>query len=262
MATSLPTPTSVTQNLPSPFLQGAYTALGEQLLPLIATSAAIPVTTFTGSQFVAGLSDLQNQAIQGAGGLGSMLGPDAYQQYMSPYQQNVISSTLANYDIQAQQGALQNPANAIAAGAFGGARQGVQQGVYQSQSDLNRALLQSQLLNQGYTQASQQALQQEQAQQGLGAYQAQLGAQQQQAAQNVLTAQQQQAQQLAYEPYTQLGLVGQQLTGLAGGFPTQVQTYNPVQPVSPIQTALGAGLGSLGLFGSLGKTLGGLTSLG
>jgi len=248
-----PVPTAVTQNLPSPYLEGALTALGNSLLPLLSSTNALPTSTYTGSQFVAGQSDLQQQAAQQAAGLGSMLGPNAYQQYMSPYQQNVINTTLSQYDVQAQKGALANPAAAINAGAFGGARQGVEQANYQSQSDLNRALLQAQLQQQGYTQASQQALQQEQAAQGLGTYQAQLGAQQQQTAQNVLAAQQQQAQQLAYEPYTRLGLVGQQLTGLAGGFPTQVQTYNPVQSISPIQTALGAGLGSLGVLGGLGK---------
>ena len=30
-----PTPTQVTQNLPSPYLTGAFTALGERLLPLL-----------------------------------------------------------------------------------------------------------------------------------------------------------------------------------------------------------------------------------
>jgi Arc/MetJ-type ribon-helix-helix transcriptional regulator len=248
-----PTPTAVTQNLPSPYLEGALTALGNSLLPLLSSANALPTSTYTGSQFVAGQSDLQNQAAQNAAGLGSLTGANAYQQFMSPYQQNVINTTLGQYDIQAQQGLQPLSAQAISAGAFGGARQGVQNAAYQSQSDLNRAALQAQLEQSGYQNAQQQALSQLQAQQGLGTYQSQLGAQQQTTAQNVLTAQQQAAQAAAFAPYTQYGLVGQQLTGLAGGFPTQVQTYNPVQPISPIQ----AGLGTLtGLGGLAGKIFG------
>jgi hypothetical protein len=80
-----------------------------------------------------------------------------YQQYMSPYQQQVINPTLQQYDIQSQIQRQQYPAAAIQAGAFGGARCGVEQAQYQSQSDLNRALLQSSLEQQGYTQALNQA---------------------------------------------------------------------------------------------------------
>ena len=43
---SIPTPTSVTQNLPSPYLTGAFTALGERLLPLLAPEQAIKTSTY------------------------------------------------------------------------------------------------------------------------------------------------------------------------------------------------------------------------
>jgi hypothetical protein len=33
-----PTPTSVQQNLPAPYIEGALTALSERLLPLLSTS--------------------------------------------------------------------------------------------------------------------------------------------------------------------------------------------------------------------------------
>jgi hypothetical protein len=72
---------------------------------------------------------------------------------MSPYQQEVIGTTLQEYDIQAQKGAQGVPAAAIAAGAFGGGREGVQRAEYQSASDRNRAALQAQLLQQGFGQA-------------------------------------------------------------------------------------------------------------
>jgi hypothetical protein len=138
---------------------------------------------------------------------------------------------------------------------------------------MNRALLQSQLLNQGFGQAqtaAQNAYQQQlaaaQQQQGLGSFQQglgqanqqqlgnqitglnTLGGQQQQYQQSVLDAQTAAAKEAAFSPYTQYGLVGQQLTSLMGGFPNQVQTYNAgAQPPSTMQTLLGAGLGGVGL---------------
>ena len=294
----IPTPTQVTQNLPSPYLTGAFTALGERLLPLLSTSAAIPTTTY--AQQIAPQSELTKQAqalasglggyqpyLQQAGALGTQaqqtlggaqqyMGPQAYQQFMSPYQQEIINTTLANYDIQAQKGLSPLAASAIGAGAFGGARQGIERAGYQTQSDLNRAQLQAQLLGQGFNQAQQQAAQAyqqqlglAQAQQGQGQYQqglaslapqlltqqigttGQLGAQQQAYQQAILDAQAAAAKEAAFEPYTRYGLVGQQLTGLGGGFPTQVQTYQPTQPVSPLQSYLGTAVGLGGLAGKI-----------
>ena len=287
-----PTPTSVQQNLPAPYIEGAATALTEKLLPLLSK----PIDTASYAQQIAPQSALTQQAQtlagglgayqpylqqagalgtqaqQTLGGLGQYMGPQAYQQFMSPYQQEIINTTLANYDVQAQKGIAPLTAGAIGAGAFGGARQGIQQAAYQTQSDLNRAQLQAQLLGQGFSQAQQQAgqayqqqLAAAQAQQGLGQYQGalgqsaqqlasnqiqglqQLGQQQQAYQQAILDAQAAAAKEAAFSPYTQYGLVGQQLTGLMGGFPTTVQTYNPVQPVSPLQAGLGtlAGLGGL-----------------
>jgi len=293
-----PTPTAVQQNLPAPYIEGAATALTEKLLPLLSA----PINTASYAQKIAPQNALTQQAQGLTGGLGSYqpyleqagqlgmgaqqtlagaqqyAGPQAYQQFMSPYQQDVINTTLANYDVQAQRGISPLSAQAVGAGAFGGARQGIQQAGYQTQSDLNRAQLQAQLLNQGFGQAqtaAQNAYQQQlaaaQQQQGLGSFQQGLGQSAQQLAGNqiqglsTLGSQQQAYQQsindaasaaakeAAFSPYTQYGLVGQQLTGLMGGFPTQVQTYNPVQPVSPLQ----AGLGTLtGVGGILGKLFG------
>ena len=268
-----PTPTSVTQNLPSPYLTGAFTALGERLLPLLSTSAAIPTTTY--AQQVAPETQLQQQARGLAGGLGDYQqyltqaeqysGPQAYQQFMSPYQQQVIDTTLAEFDKQRQQALAQQQAQAVAGGAFGGAREGVQRAEYGAQTLQDRSALQAQLLQQGFGQAQQAAAQAFQQQQGLASLQPQLlgqqigamtalGQQQQAQQQAVLDAQAAAAKEAAFEPYTRYGLVGQQLTGLAGGFPTQVQTYNPTQPASPLQTLLGTLTGVGGLAGKvLGK---------
>ena len=268
----IPTPTQVTQTLPSPYLTGAFTALGERLLPLLSTSAAINTASY--AQQVAPETQLQQQARGMAGGLGDYQqyltqaeqysGPQAYQQFMSPYQQQVIDTTLSEFDRQRQIAQQQIGAKAIQAGAFGGAREGVQQAEFGAQSLQDRAALQAQLLQQGFGQAQQAAQTAFTQQQGLASLQPQLvsgqigalsalGQQQQQQQQAALDAQAAAAKEAAFEPYTRYGLVGQQLTGLAGGFPGQVQTYNPVQPASTMQTLFGtlAGVGGLA-----GKVLG------
>jgi hypothetical protein len=123
-----------------------------------------------GPQFVAGMDPLTQQAIGMARWswflctlsykqLELQLVLHAYKAYMSPYQQDVIGTTLQEYDIQAQKGAQGVPAAAIAAGAFGGGREGVQRAEYQSASDRNRAALQAQLLQQGFGQAQELAAQ-------------------------------------------------------------------------------------------------------
>jgi hypothetical protein len=269
----IPTPTQVTQNLPSPYLTGAFTALGERLLPLLDPKNAINTASY--AQQVAPESQLQQQARGLAGGLGGYQqyldqaqqysGPQAYQQFMSPYQQEVIDTTLTEFDKQRQMAQQQIGANAVQAGAFGGAREGIQQAEYGAQTLQDRAALQAQLQQQGFGQAQQAAGQAFQQQQGLASLQPQLlgsqigamsalGQQQQAQQQAALDAQAAAAKEAAFEPYTRYGLVGQQLTGLAGGFPTQVQTYNPTQPASPLQSLLGTLTGAGGLAGKvLGK---------
>ena len=264
---SIPTPTSVTQTLPSPYLTGAFTALGERLLPLLSTSAAINTASYAPQ--VAPETQLQQQARGMAGGLGDYQqylnqaqqysGPQAYQQFMSPYQQQVMDTTLTEFDRQKQMALAQQQAQAVAGGAFGGAREGVQRAEYGAQTLQDRAALQAQLLQQGFGQAQQQAAQAFQQQSGLASLQPQLAGQQAQQLgtmggqlgayrQATLDAQAQAARDAAFEPYTRYGLVGQQLTGLVGGFPTQVQTFQQQQqPPSPFQSFLGtvAGLGGL-----------------
>lgn len=59
--------------------------------------------------------------------------------YISPYTNDVVKTTLANYDKQAAEQTAQMQAKAAAAGAFGGSRYGVAQGEFAADSDLNRA---------------------------------------------------------------------------------------------------------------------------
>jgi hypothetical protein len=246
-------PTTISQVLPAPVLEGALTAFTKKLEPLMGA----PIQTAAYAPQIAAESALQQQARTAAGGLGSLVGPQAYQQFMSPYQQEVIDTTLSEYDKQA---ALQRQGigqAAIQAGAFGGGREGVQLAEYDVGSAAKRAAMQAQLLQQGFGQAQQQALAQLQAQQGLGTYQTQLGQAGQAQQQAVLDAAQAAAREAEFEPFTRLGLVGQQLAQIQpGAFPTQTVGYQaPAAPASPLSTALGVGTGiasigsKLGLFG-------------
>ena len=73
--------------------------------------------------------------------------------YMSPYQSQVIDTTLAEFDRQAamRQQAISDAA--VGVGGYGGGREGVMQAEYETQSDKNRAALQAQLQQQGFSQA-------------------------------------------------------------------------------------------------------------
>jgi len=194
-------------------------------------------------------------------------GPGAYQQFMSPYQQDVISTTLAEYDRQRQIAAQAIPAAAIQAGAFGGGREGVQRAEFGAETLQNRAALQAQLLQQGYQAAQQAAGTAFSQQQALAALQPTLtatGIQQLGAAgtsnlayqQAVLDAQRQAAQFAYQEPYQRLSVLGSGITGLLAGQP-QAPYSSQVTPLggagqqaSPLSQALSSaatvyGLGSL-----------------
>jgi hypothetical protein len=101
-----------------------------------------------------GLTDV-GTTLTGAAGL---TGPTAYQAYTSPFQQDVINTTLAEFDRQRQiEEARQSAAVLGVPGAFGGGREGVLQAEFGARSDANRAALQAGLLQQGFTQAQQLA---------------------------------------------------------------------------------------------------------
>ena len=261
---------------------------------------ALQPSPFMGPQFVAGEDPLQTSAIAKAqagvgsyepyltaaqanlgaagtaqAGLGALTGAQAYQPFMSPYQQEVIDTSLAAFDKQAaqQQQALRDQALGVP-GAFGGGREGVQQAAYMAGSDLNRAALQAQLMQQGFGQAqsaAQQAFANQQAiaqgQLGLGSAQmglsnferagmgadigalGQMGSLRQGQAQALLTADQQMKQAQAYEPYGRLSQYGQGITGLAGG--VAGMQYQEPQPAGPWQSALANAIGIGGLYGKI-----------
>jgi hypothetical protein len=302
-----------TRSLPAQFIED----LGKDYAKQLTATTAIPVDTSKFAPTVAGQDVLQQRAAALAGsgvgsfepfiqaaqqqataagqtvgdvgttlsGIAGLTGAPTsaqIQQYMSPYQSQVIDTTLSEFDRQRAIQEKNIADQAIASGAFGGGREGVQRAEYQSQSDRDRAALQAQLLQQGFGQA-QQARQQDiqtrfglgQAQSGLagqqlglGQFQAglagqvpqlqradistlgQVGAAQQAQSQAELDAQRQAARTAAYEPLERLGFFGQGVTGLMGGYPAQYQ-FQSTPAASPLQTALGLGTGLAGIFGAL-----------
>jgi len=283
-------------------LTGAGTALGTAGTTTAGVSPYISAAG-TGLGTAAGLT-----------GTGTGTGAGSIASYMSPYQSQVIDTTLAEFDRQAamrQQGISDQ---AVALGGYGGGREGVMQSEYQLGSDRNRALLEAQMQQQGYGQAAgmrqqdyanQMGLAQGQlglgqAQLGLGSAQAgqagqqagmagqraqlagaqqglasgqlglgqfqqglggalqglqgtdiaragQVGAADQAFAQAQLSAGTELERMKAYEPLERLGIYGQGVTGLMGGYPAQYQ-FTQQPNASPLAQALGVGSTLAGLY--------------
>ena len=132
-----------TQVLPAPFIEAAgQTYLQELQSAIGGLKDPALLSTVMGPQFVAGPGALTTQAQQLASGLGSFepflqtaaaqagqagqfVGPQAYQQFLSPFQKDVIDTTLKEFNVQAAKGIPAIAAQAIGAGAFGGGREGV-----------------------------------------------------------------------------------------------------------------------------------------
>ncbi len=262
-------------------------------------SAPIDTSTFTGRQFVAGEDPLQTQAIgiaqQGVGsyqpfltaaqaaqqqaagtvgGLGGLTGASAYQPFMSPYQQQVIDTTLTEFD-RSRVGDRQSIQDAaVGTGNFGGGREGAMLGEYDARTLADREALRAQMLQSGFQNAQQAAQtaftqggQLAGLQAGLGTQQfglsnfqrqgmgadisalGSLGALRQGQQQAMLGADQQAAQTAAYEPYGRLSQYGSALTGLGGG--VAAPQYAQPQAASPFSTALSTALGVGGLYGKI-----------
>ena len=271
-------------------------------------------------------------------GTGAGTGTGSLASYMSPYQSQVIDTSLAEFDKQAAMRQQAISDQAVALGGFGGGREGVMQAEYQTASDRNRAALQAQLQAQGFSQAqaarqadlqNQMALSQgqlglgqatgslagqqaalaqgqlglgqaqlglgsalagqagqqagmagqrgalaqqqaglAQSQLGLGQYQqglggalqgfqgtdiaraGQVGAADQAFAQAGLDATRELERMRAYEPLERLGIYGQGVTGLMGGYPAQYQ-FTQQPNASPLAQALGVGATLGGLYGKI-----------
>jgi len=240
-------------------------------------------TNMMGAQDYLGAAQAQSTA------QGALSGPTAYQQFMSPYQQDVIDASMTEFDKQSQKGMTGIGQMAAQSGNLGGGREGVMRSEYQSDSDMKRAQLNAQLLQSGFQQAQGQG-NTAFGQQGqlfgnqqnlmtgantLGADQQRMaslvpnlygsdvatlqgaGTNQQLQAQTVLDQQREANRLAAYEPYERLGYMGAGMGNVMGG--AMGQYTSQVTPnQSPLQQAMGIaslgygaykGLGGKNLFG-------------
>ena len=258
------------RTLPAQFIEDAGKDYATQLKGL----TSVPLDTGKFAPTVAAQDPLQAQAYSlGQAGVGAYQpyltqagaysGPAGYESFMSPYQQDIIDTTMADFDKRASQGILGIGQAAAQSGNLGGGREGVMRSEYQSQSDLNRAMLLAQLRQQGFGQAQQAAQtgfnQQMQMGQQLPAWQAgdisqlgQLGGIQQAQAQAQADAQREANRMTAMEPYERMGQYGSGITGLISGYPGQYQTSVMPNP-TPLQTALGTAAVMGGIYGNIGN---------
>ena len=235
----------------------------------------------TQAQMASGLGTMALGQLSGVG-TGAQSFQQGVQDFMSPYQSQVIDASLAEFDRNKQIQEQQIRDQQTALGALGSGRAGVQLAEFGTGAARERALLQAGLLQQGFGQA--QAARQQDIQnrfnvasgtQGLGQFQSnlagqqaqfgqaqqslqgtdisrlgQLGALNQAQTQAGLDAQREAARQAAFLPQEQLDRFAGQVTGIMGGYPGQTQTTNIPNP-TPLQTALGVGTTLAGIYGGL-----------
>jgi len=263
--------------------QQAATQAGLGTLQFDPTSGAISGVTGTG---VASFEPFLQTAQQTLGGVQPFLtaaagrtGPTAFQAFESPYQTAVRDATLASFDEQARQREQAILDQQAKLGVLGSGRAGVQRAEYQRKSDLDRALLQAQLNQAGFTQASDLAARDFSQQGQLANLQSGLFGQQLGLASQVPALQTQalglgqgiaaqdfgfrQAQSDAareanrlqqFEAIDRLARLGQGITGLTpgAGTVTSISGVPAAAAPSPLGSALTAGIGAF----SLGKLFG------
>lgn len=183
-------------------------------------------------------------------------GPTGYQQYMSPYQQDVIDEAVRRQQEYGAQREQQLAASAVGQGAFGGSRFDIARGQLQRGTTEAIGKTVADLQAQNYAQAiarqqqgianllaipgAQQGFEQA-TQAGLGTY----GAGSQQYAQNILNALQQGEQTAMNFPLQRIGEATNIFKGLAYGTPT-----SPGTPLTTSPYLAGAqGIGSLANIG-------------
>ena len=199
---------------------------------------------------------------------GAFAQPGAAQQFMNPYEDQVVQQTMSDIQKAGQQQQNQFSAQANNAGAFGGSRFAV------GQAALGEANLQEQsraagnIRQQGYAQAQQAAQNaaQLQSQQAgmygqLGGQAQQMGVQDintllgiggltQQMGQQGLDFQRQNTMQKMSEPYQKIGF----LSDLFRGIPSAQQTTTATAPPASMGSQLmGLGIAGLGAYGQFGR---------
>ena len=281
----------------APYLEAA----GEKFIDLTSQLAAQPIDTSQFAPTIAGQNVLTQQAQQAAAtqaGLGALQfdpttgavsgvgagtgvagyqpflqqaaaysGPQAYQQFMSPYQQEVIDTSLAEFDKQRAIAQQQLAGTQVAQGAFGQGRGQIAQAEFGAQSLQDRALLEAQLRQQGFSQAQAAAAQAQAQQAGLASLQPSLaqstiqqlgttGTTDLAYQQAVIDAAAQGQQMAAYEPYNRLQFLGSGIGQILSGQPQAYMTATQAPAagtVGPLSQALSSAAGIYGLGSLFGR---------
>jgi hypothetical protein len=230
-------------------------------------------------------SGLGTLALGQTAGIGT--GAQAFQQdvqnFMSPYQSQVIDATLAEFDRNKaiQEQSIRDQQTAL--GALGSGRAGVQLAEFGTGAARERALLQAGLLQQGFGQAAAQRQQDianrfglAQAAQGLGQFRSglagqqaqfgaglqglqgtdisrlgQLGALNQAQRQAQLDATREATRMAAFQPQEELNRFADITTGIMGGMRGTGTTTQNIPNPTPLQTALGVGTTLAGIYGAI-----------
>ena len=255
------------QNLQQQYVTDLGVDYGKQLAGL----TAIPLDTSRFAPQVAAQDPMQTQAASlAASGVGAYQpfltqagtysGPTGYQSFMSPYQQDVIDATLADFDKQAAIDVRDIGLLAARSGNLGGGREGVMRAEGAAQSNLDRAALLATLRQQGFNTAQNLANRAFGQQRNLAAditdlqtadinQLGRLGGLQQAQQQAILDAQREANRLQAFEPYERLGTYGSGVASLfSGNAPFGNQSTVTPNP-TPLQTALGTASVLSGIFG-------------
>jgi len=257
------------QNIPQQYVTDLGVDFGKQLAGL----TAIPLDTSRFAPQVAAQDPLQTQAASlAASGVGAyqpflnqastLSGPTAYQQFMSPYQQDIIDATLADFDKQAaiDRTRIMQEAGRGTVGNLDAGRFGVQLAEQGAQSNLDRAALLATLRQQGFNTAQNLANRAFGQQRMLASditdlqtadinQLGRLGGLQQAQQQAVLDAQREANRLQAFEPYERLSTYGSGVASLfSGNAPFGFQSTVTPNP-TPLQTALGTASVLSGIFG-------------
>lgn len=165
------TGTSASTSVMDPLQQQYMT---ETVLPATANVAGLSYTPYGGS-YAPDLSQYTTRAADIYGGMGGDTTQqliDTTQALMSPYQQNVIDTSLAQMRRGQEQARTGLEKGIIGSGAFDSSRRGVAEGEFAASNLASENALISQLTQQGYDRASELALrrmQQQEAMQQAGA---------------------------------------------------------------------------------------------